>query len=61
LTRVPGDHADAGDRLLRIERMIQRYRRAKDQRLQQQAIALWRKLEAHQALLRLEKPLERIH
>jgi hypothetical protein len=61
LTRVPGDDADAGDRLLRIERMIQRYGRAKEQRLQQQAIALWRKLEAHQALLQLEKPLERIH
>jgi hypothetical protein len=61
LTRVPGDHGDAGDRLLRIEWMIQRYRLAKEQRLQQQAIALWRKLEAHKALLQLEKPLERIH
>ena len=58
---VPIGHADTGDRLARIERMIEHYRLAKDRLLQRRAIAMWRKLEAQQALVEFEKPLERIH
>ena len=58
---VPIDHADTGDRLARIERMIEHYRLAKDRLLQRRAIAMWRKLEAQQALFELEKPPERVH
>ena len=58
---VPIGHADTGDRLARIERMIEHYRLAKDRLLQRRAIAMWRKLEAQQALLEFEKPLERVH
>jgi hypothetical protein len=58
---VPIGHADTGDRLARIERMIEHYRLAKDRLLQQRAIAMWRKLEAQQALVELEKPPERVH
>ena len=54
-------HADAGDRLARIERMIEHYRLAKDRLLQRRAIAMWRKLEAQQALVEFEKPPERVH
>ncbi len=57
----PVNRADSGDRLARIERMIDQYRRAKKGRLQRRAIALWRKFEARQALARFEQPLERIH
>jgi len=49
------------DRLVRIERLIDHYQRAKKSRLQRRAISLWRKLEARQALARFEQPLERIH
>jgi hypothetical protein len=58
---MPIDHADAGDRLVRIERLIQHYRLAEQRRQERRAIALWRKLEAQQALVELEKPLERVH
>jgi hypothetical protein len=58
---MPIDHADTGDRLARIERMIERYGLAKKRRLERRAIALWRKLEAQQTLVEFEKPLERIH
>ena len=58
---LPIGHADTGDRLARIERMIEHYRLAKDRLLQRRAIAMWRKLEAQQALVELEKPPERVH
>jgi cobalamin biosynthesis Mg chelatase CobN len=61
MTNVPINRAYAGGRLAQIERMIEQYRHAKKRRLQQRAIALWRKLEARQALVRFEKPLERVH
>ena len=40
--------------------MIEEYRRAKKGRLQRRAMAVWRKLEARQALARFEQPLERV-
>jgi hypothetical protein len=52
---------DTRSRLARVERMIEQYRRAKRRRLERRAIALWRKLEARQALGRFEQPLERVH
>ena len=58
---MPIDHSDTADRLARIERMIEHYRLAKNRLLERRAIALWRKLEAQQALVELEKPLERVH
>ena len=58
---MPIDHSDTGDRLERIERMIEHYRLAKNRLLERRAIAMWRKLEAQQALVELEKPLERVH
>ena len=58
---VPIGHADTGDRLARIERMIEHYRLANNRLLERRAIAMWRKLEAQQALLEFEKPLERVH
>ena len=58
---MPIDHSDTGDRLERIERMIEHYRLAKNRLLERRAIALWRKLEAQQALVELEKPPERVH
>ena len=58
---VPIDHSDRGDRLARIERMIEHYRLANNRLLERRAIAMWRKLEAQQALLEFEKPLERVH
>jgi len=58
---MPIDHSDTADRLARIERMIEHYRLAKNRLLERRAITLWRKLEAQQALLEFEKPLERVH
>ena len=58
---VPIGHADTSDRLARIEWMIEHYRLAKDRLIQRRAIAMWRKLEAQQALVEFEKPLERVH
>jgi hypothetical protein len=55
------DRADTGDPLAPVERMIEHYRLAKKRRLRRRAIALWRKLEAQQALVEFEKPLERVH
>jgi hypothetical protein len=44
-----------------IERMIEQYRLAKTRRLRRRPIALWRELEARQALAQFETPLERVH
>ena len=55
------DDADAGDRLARIERMIEHYRLAKDRLLERRAVTLWRKLETQQAFVEFEKPPERVH
>jgi len=58
---MPIDHADTDDRLARIERTIERYRLAKRRRLMRRAITVWRKIEAQQAFIELEKPPERVH
>ena len=61
MTDRPSDRPDTLSRLARVERMIEQYRLAKRRRLERRAIALWRKLEARQALGRFEHPLERVH
>ena len=57
----PSHRPDTRGRLARVERMIEQYRLAKRRRLERRAVALWRKLEARQALGRFEQPLERVH
>ncbi len=57
----PIDYGGTGDRLARIERVIEHYRVEKKRRLLRRAIRLWRKLEAQQVVLQLEKPLDRVH
>jgi hypothetical protein len=52
---------DSADRLARIELMIERYRLVTLHRLRQQALALWRKTEIKQTLIKLEKPIDRVH
>ncbi len=54
-------HADTADRRVSIERLIERFRLEAVRRMEQRAMALWRKMEARQALAGFEKPLERIH
>jgi hypothetical protein len=58
---IPLDLGDTRDPLGPIDRMIEYYRVAKMRRLQRRAITLWQKLEARQAVVDLEKPLERVH
>jgi hypothetical protein len=41
--------------------MIEHYRLEKKRRLLRRAITMWRKLEAQQALLDLDKPPQRVH
>jgi hypothetical protein len=55
------DDADRGDRIARIERMIELYRHAKKRRLVRQAMTLWRRVESQQRLREFEKPPERVH
>ncbi len=55
------DLADEADRRARIDRMIEGYRLARQRRLRRRATSLWRRLETQQALVELEKPLERVH
>jgi hypothetical protein len=55
---VPGDTLDP---VGRVERMIEHYHREKMRRLQRRALTLWRKLEARQALVKLDKPFARVH
>jgi hypothetical protein len=58
---MPIAYADTGDPLERVERMIEHYRLAKERRLERRAIKLWRRLEAQQFLVDLDKPFERVH
>jgi hypothetical protein len=58
---MPSDSGDTRDPLGRIERMIEHYRVEKVRRLQRRALTLWRKLEARQAFVRLDKPIARVH
>jgi hypothetical protein len=57
----PIDYGGSGDRLVRIERVIEHYRVEKKRRLVRRAIRLWRKLEAQQVILAFEKPHDSVH
>jgi hypothetical protein len=57
----PIHYDDTGDPVGRIERLIEHYRVEKTRRLEHRAIAMWRKLESRQAVVELERPLERVH
>ena len=58
---MPISHADTGDRLASIERMIEHYRLETIRRQERRAMTLWRKIETRQKLADFEKPLDRIH
>jgi hypothetical protein len=58
---IPTGDSGAGERLARIARMIEHYRLVKKHRLQRQAAALWRQVEAHEALVHFGKPPARVH
>lgn len=58
---IPPDDSGARERLARIARMIEHYRLVKKHRLQRQAAAVWRKVEADEALVQFEKPPDRVH
>jgi hypothetical protein len=58
---IPTDDSGARERLAHIARMIEHYRQVKKHRLQRQAAALWRQVEAQQALVQFEKPPDRVH
>jgi hypothetical protein len=58
---MPIDRTDTAERLARIEQMIEEYRGAKERRLLQRAIKLWRKAEAYKQLVDLEAEPERVH
>jgi hypothetical protein len=57
----PIDFGGSGDRLVRIERIIEHYRMEQKRRLLRRAKRLWRKLEAQQVILAFEKPHDRVH
>ena len=58
---IPINHADTGDPLASIERMIEHYRVAKKRRLHRRAIVKWRKLQAQKRLVEFDRPFERVH
>ncbi|MEO8260326.1 MAG: hypothetical protein ABI868_23475 [Acidobacteriota bacterium] len=58
---LPADPRDTGDPLGRIGRMIEYYRVEKQSRLNRREIWRWRKIEGREALIRREKPLDRVH
>ena len=55
------DRSSTGERLARIENIIEEYRAVKQRRLLRLAMRLWRRAEARQRLVALERPLERVH
>jgi hypothetical protein len=57
----PIDHLDTGDRLVRIERMIEQYDLETTRRLERRARSFWRRVELREMLVEFEKPVERVH
>jgi hypothetical protein len=49
------------ERLMRLELLIEEYRRAKQERVMRRAMAAWREAESDQRLARHEAQPERIH
>jgi hypothetical protein len=55
------DRIEPADRRARIEQLIEEYRAARQRRLVQRAIELWRDTEARQQFVELEAPPQRVH
>jgi len=55
------DRPDTGDRLARIERLIETCRLAKQRRLMRLAMKIWRQAATDQQLAKLEEPPDLIH
>lgn len=53
--------ADARELIARVSRMMEKYPAEKQRRLLKQAVKAWRKNEADQAIIDLERPPERVH
>ena len=49
------------EQLARIERLIEEYRAAKQRRLVQRALKLWRRAEARQRFVEVQAPPPRVH
>lgn len=58
---MPIDPRETRERRARIEQMFEEYREARQRRLMQRAIKLWRRTEAHQLVVKLESQPERVH
>jgi hypothetical protein len=52
---------DVDGRAARIARVIEQYKLAKQRRLLRRAMRQWRRAEAHQQVVNLEMPPERVH
>jgi hypothetical protein len=55
------DLAESTERRTRIEQLIEEYRAAKQRRLLQRAVRLWRKTEARQRFVDVEASPQRVH
>jgi len=49
------------ERRARIEQLIERYRAAKQRRLHQRVMRMWRNTQARQQFVELETPPHRVH
>ena len=55
------DRTGASELQAHIEQLIEEYRAAKQRRLLQRAMRTWRKTEARQQFVKVEKPPDRVH
>lgn len=58
---MPIQRTKEQERLMRLELLIEEFRRAKQQRVLRQAMRVWRDAESDQRLARLDAEPERIH
>jgi hypothetical protein len=55
------DRTDPRERIAHIIEMMEKYQAAKQVRMAKQALRIWRKLEADQTIMDLERLPERVH
>jgi hypothetical protein len=55
------DDRDSAERIARIEQMIAEYRHEKERKLMRRAMRLWRRAEADQRCVDLERLAARVH
>ena len=58
---MAADEIETAERLARIEWMLEQHRETKQRQLLRRAMKLWRRAEAHQQLMNLERPPARVH